>query len=151
MHRLYENEDIVILWNSDLCGHARECRKGSPETFDPAKRPWVQLGKAENARVWKTVKKCPSGALSILYRHGIDVVMDPDNYRSIALDGESVIGECEYQMTPDGWRIYHTGVNPEYEGKGIARRLVFKVLEMAERQGATVSATCSYAARVIAR
>lgn len=149
MRRTYENEDIAILWNSDLCGHARECRKGSPETFDPAKRPWVQLGKAENARIWKAVENCPSGALRILYRHGIDVVMDPDNCRSIALDGEKVIGECEYQMTPSGWCIYHTGVRPDHEGKGIAKRLVFKVLEVAERQGEVVSATCSYAAGII--
>ena len=149
MHRLYENEDIAILWDSDRCWHARECRKGSPETFDPEQRPWVQLGKAENARVWKTVEKCPSGALSILYRHGIDVVMDPDACRSIARDGDQVVGECEYQMTSDGWNIYHTGVDTDYEGKGIAKRLVYKVLETAEKQGITVSATCSYAAGVM--
>lgn len=149
MHRLYENDDIVILWNSDRCQHAKACRHGSPETFDPTRRPWIQLGNAENAKVWKAVENCPSGALSILYRHGIEVVMDPDNCRSIARDGDRVIGECEYQASPSGWCIYHTGVRPEYEGKGIAKRLVYKVLEAAEKQSIAVSATCSYAAKVI--
>lgn len=149
MHRLYENDDIVVFWNSEKCIHARECRKGSPETFDPTRRPWIQLDKADNSRIWKTIEKCPSGALTILYRHGIDVVMESEANRSVALDGEKVIGECEYQVTSDGWIIYHTGVDPDYEGKGIARRLVYKVLETAERQGVTVSATCSYAASVI--
>lgn len=76
--------------------------------------------------------------------------MDPDNCRSIARDGDRVIGECEYQASPSGWCIYHTGVRPEYEGKGIAKRLVYKVLEAAEKQSIAVSATCSYAAKVIA-
>jgi len=151
MHRLYENEDIAILWDSDRCQHARACRHGSQETFDPDRRPWIQLGKAENAKVWKAVENCPSGALRILYRHGIDVVMDPDTCRCIARDGDRVVGECEYQSTPDGWCITHTGVSPEYEGKGIARRMVFKVLEAAEKQGVPVSATCSYAAAMIGK
>ncbi len=149
MHRTYENEDIVIFWNSDRCQHAKACRHGSPETFDPEKRPWVQLGKAENARVWKAVENCLSGALRILYRHGIDVVMDLDADRCIARDGDQVVGECEYQVTLDGWCIYHTGVRPDHEGKGIARRMVYKVLETAEKQGITVSATCSYAEGIL--
>lgn len=149
MHRTYENEDIVIFWNSDRCQHAKACRHGSPETFDPEKRPWVQLGKAENAKVWKAVENCPSGALRVLYRHGVDVIMDPDHCKSIALDGDKVVGECEYQISPDGWCIYHTGVRPYYEGKGIAKRMVYKVLEMAEKQGISVSATCSYAEGIL--
>ncbi len=33
MRRLYENEDIVISWNSEMCQHTAECVKGSPKTF----------------------------------------------------------------------------------------------------------------------
>ena len=149
MHRLYENDDIAIFWDSSRCFHARKCVTGCPEAFDFARRPWVDLSRSENAKVWKTVETCPSGALQIQYRHGIDVVMETAKHRSIALDGEKLIGECEYSETPDGWVIYHTGVRPEYEGKGIARRLVYKVIEAAERNGVQISATCSYAAKVL--
>ncbi len=52
------------------------------------------------------------------------------------------IGECDYSTTESGWNIYHTGVSSDYQGKGIAKRLVYKVLEEAERNCVNVSATC---------
>jgi uncharacterized Fe-S cluster protein YjdI/predicted GNAT family acetyltransferase len=149
MHRLYENDDIVIFWNSSKCNHSRNCVTGCPEVFDFARRPWIDLSRADNVKVWQTVETCPSGALKVQYRHGIDVVLDPENHRSLALDGEKVIGECEFSETPDGWIIYHTGVRPEYEGKGIARRLVYKVVEAGEKSDVEIGATCSYAAKLL--
>ena len=41
--------------------------------------------------------------------------------------------QCCDQQTDGGWNIYHTGVSPDCQGKGIAKRLVYKVLEEAER------------------
>ena len=64
-------------------------------------------------------------------------------------DDRIQIGECDYRKTPEGWNIYHTEVNPEYGGKGIAKRLVYKVIEAAEQCGNTVVATCSYADKVL--
>ncbi len=151
MHRTYENDDIVILWDSEKCIHAKECREGSPETFDPARRPWIQLGLAENARVWKAIERCPSGALSVFYRHETDVVMEPDKCRSIASEAKKTVGMCEYHETEAGLEIYRTVVDADREDMGIAKRLVFKVLEAAERQNITVSATCSYAREVMGR
>ena len=63
MHRLYENEDITVFWDSDRCFHARMCVSGCPGVFSFARKPWVDLSKAENPKIWKTVKTCPSGAL----------------------------------------------------------------------------------------
>jgi predicted GNAT family acetyltransferase len=65
------------------------------------------------------------------------------------MDGDKIIGECEYQVTEKGWNIYHTGVRPEYGGKGIAKRLVYKVLEEAERSCAGTMASCSYARKIL--
>ncbi len=149
MHRLYENDDIVVFWNSEKCFHSKKCVTGSPETFNFTRRPWIDLSRAENAEIWRTIETCPSGALRVQYRHGIDVVMEEDAHRSAAYDGEKHIGECEYSETPDGWAIYHTGVAPEYEGKGIARRLVYKVLEVGEKTRISVDATCWYAKKVL--
>ena len=149
MHRLYENDEIVVFWNSEKCVHAAECVKGSPETFNFSRKPWVQLGNVENSEVWQTIEKCPSGALGILYRHGIDTPLQPENCRSIALDGDKKIGECDYTETESAICIYHTDVDPEYGGKGIAKRLVYKALEYAEKNGKQVSATCSYAINIL--
>ena len=149
MHRLYENNEIVIFWNSDKCFHSTKCIQGSPKTFNPSRKPWIQLGHAVNSEIWQAVEQCPSGALSILYRHGIKTVVEPERCRSAAYDGDKMIGECDYQESDSGWCIYHTEVDPEHGGKGIAKRLVYAVIEAAERNGTTVTATCSYAVRIL--
>ncbi len=149
MHRIYENKDIVVFWNSEKCIHSFVCWKACPSAFDPKKKPWVKLDVAKNSDVWQTIEKCPSGALGVAYRFEIDVVMDKARNRSVAMQDEQEIGECEYSVEGDKWCIYHTGVREGYEGKKIAKRLVFKVLEEAERNKIAVSASCSYAKKVI--
>ena len=150
MHRLYENNDIVVFWDSDKCYHAKRCVTGSPKTFDINRRPWIDMSLADNPEIWQTVSSCPSGALKCLYKHGIEVRMDEGSHRSVAYDGETEVGECDYRQTDDGWVIVHTGVRPEYEGKGIAKRLVYKVIEAAERAHTGIDATCSYALKILA-
>ena len=98
MHRLYENKDITVFWNSEKCVHAKECVHGSPSTFDPMRRPWIDLGRAD---------------------------------------------------TSEGWVIFHTEVSPEYGKKGIAKRLVYKVTEEAEKRKISLIPTCSYAVKVL--
>ena len=75
--------------------------------------------------------------------------MEPENCRSVAYDGDRLIGECDYQEADSGWCIYHTEVDPAYGGKGIAKRLVYSILEAAERKDVTVASTCSYASKVL--
>ena len=77
--------------------------------------------------------------------------MQPEFSRSITLDGDKKIGECDYTETEFGIYIYHTEVASEYGGKGIAKRLVYKVLEYAEKNGKQISATCSYAYKILGK
>ena len=91
MHRLYENNEIVIFWNSDKCFHSTKCIQASPLTFDVNRKPWIQLGNASNPEVWKAVEQCPSGALGILYRHGIDVMYDPELHIPLERNSQSAI------------------------------------------------------------
>ncbi len=149
MHRMYENKDLVVFWNSDKCYHAKMCVTGSPKTFDIQRKPWIDMSLAPNPEIWQTVEKCPSGALKCVYKHGIEVIFDEARQKSIALDGEKEIGECEFTVSEVGWVIVHTGVRPEYEGKGIAKRLVYKVIEAAEKRKVAIDATCSYAVKVL--
>lgn len=118
MHRTYENEDIVVFWNSDKCFHAKRCVNGSPKTFCPGQKPWINLNNAETKEIWRAISQCPSGALTCLYRHGIDVTIDLENHRSIATDNGKEIGECVYETSVNGWNIYHTGVLQNIREKG---------------------------------
>ena len=149
MHRLYENDEITVFWDSDKCRHAKECVNGSPDTFDIQRKPWIDVGIAPCTEIWQTVEKCPSGALSITYNHNIRIVFDEVNCRSIAFEGTDRIGECDYQASENGWVIYHTEVDPEYGGKGIAKRLVYAVVQEAEHRKVPIIPTCSYAVRIL--
>ena len=149
MHRLYENSDITVFWDSEKCRHAKECVHGSPGVFDVNRKPWINLEGGSNPEIWKAISKCPSGALSCVYNHGIRIDFDEAHCRSVAYDGDKEIGECGYRVAADTWTIIHTEVEPDYGGKKTAKRLVYKVVEEAERRKLTVVPLCSYAVKVL--
>ena len=60
----YENEEIIIHWNSEVCIHAAECVKGVPKVFRPREKPWIQMENGSSEEMMKAIDKCPSGALS---------------------------------------------------------------------------------------
>ena len=151
MHRSYENKDITVFWDSDKCFHARRCVTGCPGVFDFERRPWIDLGKGNTADIWQTIETCPSGALSVTYNHDVSIEFDEEGHCSRAfLNGEQ-IGECDYLESGDDWSIVHTEVAPEFGGKGIAKRLVYKVTEAAERRKKEVNPICSYAVKVLGK
>ena len=149
MHRLYETEELAVFWNSEKCWHAKRCVTGSPKTFDITRRPWIDLTKAPSPEIWQAIEACPSKALTCVYTHGIKVQLETDANRSVAYDNDKLIGECDYYETSDRWEIYHTEVLPEYGGRGIAKRLVYKIIEAAERSDKTIIPTCSYALKIL--
>ncbi len=149
MHRMYDNSDITIFWDSEKCRKAKQCVTGSPEVFNIEKRPWIDPSAAPSAKIWKTVEKCPTGALTVAYDHGIRIEFEEDKCRSAAYDGGREVGICTFRRSPEGWVIEHTVVDPTYGGKGIAKRLVYKVVEAAERQETAVIPVCSYAVKLL--
>lgn len=38
----YDNGEIIIHWDSDLCTHAGVCWHMLPKVFRPSERPWVR-------------------------------------------------------------------------------------------------------------
>ena len=149
MHRLYENEEITVFWNAKHCRRAKICVNGCPEVFDIQRRPWIVLENDENEKIVDTVRKCPTGALKVIYNEGIRVEYDEAGHRSVAYDGEKQVGECDYMVDEAGWDIIHTETDPAYRGKGIAKRLVYVVLEQAEKQKVKIIPSCSYAKKVL--
>ncbi|MCR5590316.1 MAG: GNAT family N-acetyltransferase [Lachnospiraceae bacterium] len=149
MHRLYGNDDITIFWDSDRCRHAKKCVTNCPEVFDITRKPWIKPENAATAKIWQTISLCPTGALSCVYNHDIKVVFEEENFWSAAYDGDVLIGECDYTVNDGKWAIVHTEVVPEHGGKGIAKRLVFTVVEEAEKKGTGIIPVCSYAAKIL--
>ena len=74
---------------------------------------------------------------------------EPDLNRSAVYDDGRLIGECCYDSSDQRWNIWHTEVDPAYGGQGIARELVELVRKAADEAGAELSATCSYAYKVL--
>lgn len=64
-HR-YTNGEITVLWQPDICIHSAICFKGLAEVFDPRRKPWIDMSKADTERIIAQVKNCPSGAISIV-------------------------------------------------------------------------------------
>ena len=77
------------------------------------------------------------------------VVFEEGQRRSAAYVDGVQVGECEFGVSDGRWVIEHTGVRSEYGGRGIARRLVERVIDEARVRGVKVGAECSCARRVM--
>ena len=148
--KTYENEDIQVFWNPKLCTHAGECARGNNDVFAPIRRPWVDLSQAPAAEIAAIIDRCPSRALQYELLNPISIVYEEVLDRSAAYDRGKQIGECEYEESAGRWIISHTYVDPAYEGKGIARKLVLKVIEAARAKGLKICPLCPYAKKMMA-
>lgn len=81
----------------------------------------------------------------------INIIFEKDKLRSVAYDDEILIGECDFEINDDSCNIFHTEVNKNYQGKGIASRLVDCVIENVQKENLKITATCSYAKEKILR
>jgi hypothetical protein len=80
----------------------------------------------------------------------IRIIFEAANQQSHAYDGDKPIGECQYNVDRTGnWVIMHTGVRPEYNGRGIAKRLVECIIDAARERDAKIIPVCSYAQRMM--
>ncbi len=62
----YTNGEITILWQPEMCIHSGICFRGLGQVFDPRRKPWIEMSNSETAKIIEQVRKCPSGALSIV-------------------------------------------------------------------------------------
>ncbi len=79
----------------------------------------------------------------------IEIVFKEEDKKSIAYDFDKKIGECDFEETNDTWNITHTEVSVDYQGQGIAKKLVENVIQNAKRLNKKIEATCSYAQKLI--
>lgn len=69
--------------------------------------------------------------------------------RSAAYDQDQLIGVCEYTIESGKWYIMHTYVESQYQGQGIARKLVELVVSEAKKENIQVVPICSYAVKLL--
>jgi uncharacterized Fe-S cluster protein YjdI len=62
----YPSGEITVIWKPDACIHSGICARGLPGVFDPKRKPWIDMSQAKTQQIIEQVKKCPSGALSIM-------------------------------------------------------------------------------------
>ena len=144
--KAYENDAICVFWNPALCTHAGKCVLGNGKMFEVGRRPWIDLSQADAGEIAAVIDRCPSKALQYELKDAVRIVFEESERQAVAYDGDKMIGECQYSPAgTDVWIVSHTGVRPEYNGRGIARRLVEKVIEAARERGVRITPQCSYA------
>lgn len=75
---------------------------------------------------------------------------DPSGGTFYLFQEETKIGEITFRKRrEDAISINHTYVQKDFEGKGYGKKLVDKVMEYAEENSLSLSATCWFADKVI--
>ena len=149
-YKTYENDEIQVFWNPNVCQHIGKCAGGNRSVFDPKRRPWIDLSQAPAKEIAAIIDQCPSKALQYELKNQVSVVFEKDAQRSAAYKDGKLIGECEFSASERRWIIAHTGVRPAYEGQGIARRLVECVIEAARSEQVKIIPLCPYAKKMMA-
>lgn len=80
-----------------------------------------------------------------------EVKIEFKDNKSVALLANNEIGVCEFKDSDEGWVIFHTEVNPNYKGQGIAKRLLDAIVNEARNRKIKIIPECSYAKKVMNR
>lgn len=76
---------------------------------------------------------------------------NPDESRYDLLVEERLAGFSEYRLNGERITIYHTEVEPEYEGRGLGDELARGALEDVRRRGLVLVPLCPFIAAYIRR
>jgi len=102
----YKGKKITIHDNRGVCSHAGYCTDNSSEVFDMHKEPWIDPDKGDPEKTTRTIRMCPSGALSYT-RDGV-LCKDQDRHPAVNVSKNGpyrVIGGIDF--------IDPTGAEPE--------------------------------------
>lgn len=151
----YSNGEVTILWTPEKCIHAGICVKTLPKVYNPKERPWIKPENATSEELIDQVAKCPSGALSI--KETLDnIKVDREDHGK---KGRYVIyynGEFAGEMTftwlgKTQFIIDHTGIEYEFAGKGLGKKLVMRSVEYARKNDLKIIPLCPFAKMIFDR
>ncbi|MEI6696547.1 MAG: (4Fe-4S)-binding protein [Bacteroidota bacterium] len=60
----YSNGEVTVIWEPQLCDHSGICYRSLPDVFKPSSRPWIDANAATTLEIIKTVKRCPTKAIT---------------------------------------------------------------------------------------
>lgn len=69
---------------------------------------------------------------------------NPNELRYELVDGDTVIGQIRYRREPGALALVHTEVEPAYEGKGLAGKLVEGALQDLRERGLGLIPVCPF-------
>lgn len=75
------------------------------------------------------------------------IKINKDKSRAEAIEDDKIIGLCEYKINDSVIDIYHTEVDKAYGGKGIAKKLLDEVVNLARNENKKIYPKCSYVAK----
>ncbi|MDY4789903.1 MAG: GNAT family N-acetyltransferase [Bacteroidales bacterium] len=81
----------------------------------------------------------------------IEIINNKEKNRFELFANEKEAGEIDYQIKDSKLIINHTGVNKEYEGKGLAKLLVEYAVNYARENNFKITPICPYVKIVIER
>jgi uncharacterized Fe-S cluster protein YjdI len=61
--RVYESDELAVVWDATRCVHVATCLRALPGVFDVRRRPWVDVSGAPDEEIAAAVRLCPTGAL----------------------------------------------------------------------------------------
>lgn len=76
------------------------------------------------------------------------IIYEQENQRSAAYDGTALIGQCNYTLNAGTWSIEHTEVDKAYGGQGIAKQLIYCLIDAARKNNVKILPICSYAVKL---
>jgi len=64
----YPGEQAEVHWDGRLCIHYGDCGRAEGELFVGGRQPWCQPDLAGDEEIREVIKRCPTGALSVVFK-----------------------------------------------------------------------------------
>jgi predicted GNAT family acetyltransferase/uncharacterized Fe-S cluster protein YjdI len=148
--REYSNGEITIIWQPKKCTHSGICFKTLPEVYHPKEKPWVRPENATTDELIAQIECCPSGALT-WHRNDVQALIirhenDEKQGIFVAIRDDIQIGLMTYiWIESKKFVINHTEVDPDFEGTGIGKKLVYAAVDYARENELKIIPMCSFA------
>lgn len=99
----FSGKTTTVTWNSQLCIHVAECGRAKGELFVGNRKPWCDPDTSSDQEVLDVVKRCPTGALSVVFTDPTrEEEADPDNTITVVYGGPLVVsGELDIEGAPE--------------------------------------------------
>lgn len=144
-YRKYIGKTIDVFFNREMCIKSGNCVRGSIEVFNPQNRPWINADGASQEKVIEVIKTCPSKALSYIIKEE-ELFLFKDGKFYLNNDEGDMIAQISYSKAGDDIIIIdHTFVDPSLRGKGIALKLVERVIRFAIDNNKKIMPLCPFA------